>query len=115
VRRALLCGVAMGCAAIAPSLAAAKNIPLPATDFKFGAKTNNKLTAAVGDKLVFTWKTGFHNVVSSKLPAGVKQVRSGPPTATHAPLKVTLTKKGTYAFFCAPHLALGMKVTITVK
>jgi plastocyanin len=115
VKRTLICAAAMACAAAVPSVAAAKNVPLPATDFKFGAKKNNKITASVGDKLVFTWKSGVHNVISSKLPKGVKKVNSGNPTDEHAPFKITLSKKGVYSFYCAPHAPLGMTVTITVK
>jgi plastocyanin len=28
---------------------------------------------------------------------------------------VSLTKKGTYAFYCAPHAALGMKIKVAVS
>jgi plastocyanin len=81
----------------------------------FNGKANATLKAKVGDKVTFKWKDGVHNVVSTKLPAGVKKVTSGAPKAAHAPLTVTLKKKGTYKFECQPHAALGMKITITVS
>jgi plastocyanin len=125
MNRSILCLVALGAlgasaglpgAAIAGSAGtAATTITLAATDFKFGAKSNNKLTAKVGDKLKFVWKAGTHNVVSTKVPQGAKKVNSGTPAAKHAPLVVTLAKKGQYQFICQPHVTLGMKVIVTVK
>jgi plastocyanin len=122
VKRSILCVAAVASAACVPAAAlagsdgaAAKTIKLPATNFKFGAKKNNKLTAKVGDKLTFTWKEGVHNVLSTKSPAGFKKVNTGRPTPKHAPLTVTLSKKGAYTFICAPHVTLGMKVTVTVR
>jgi plastocyanin len=122
MNRSILCLVALSASAGLPAAASADSagrtattITLPATNFKFGAKPDNKLSAKVGDKLKFVWKTGTHNVVSTKVPSGAKKVNSGTPTAKHPPLVVTLAKKGQYTFICAPHVALGMKVTVTVK
>jgi plastocyanin len=115
MNRSILCLGALSVAAGIPAAATAATIKLPATNFKFGAKPNNKITAKVGDKLTFTWKLGTHNVVSTKAPAGVRKVNSGTPAAKHAPLVVRLSKKGVYTFICAPHVTLGMKVTVTVK
>jgi plastocyanin len=81
----------------------------------FNGKANSTLKAKVGDTIVFKWKDGVHNVVSTKLPAGVKKITSGAPKAGHAPFKVKLTKKGAYKFECQPHAALGMKITITAS
>jgi plastocyanin len=49
------------------------------------------------------------------VPKGIKKVNSGAPTAKHTPLLVSLTKKGTYSFYCVPHQALGMKIKVTVS
>jgi plastocyanin len=122
LNRPILCVAAIAGAAAAPAAAVADSarssattIKLPATNFKFGAKKNNKLTAKVGDKLTFTWKEGVHNVLSTTIPKGFKKVDTGRPTPKHVPLTVTLSKKGSYTFICAPHVTLGMKVTVTVK
>jgi plastocyanin len=92
-----------------------KVITVALTNFKFGSKSNNTMSAKVGDSLKFVWKQGAHNVIASKVPAGTKKENSGAPASGHAPVTVKLSKKGTYAFFCAPHVALGMKLTVTVK
>jgi plastocyanin len=121
VKRSILCVAALATAAGVPAAAvagsathAATTHKLPATNFKVGAKKNNAIKAKTGDKLTFTWKQGVHNVLSTKSPAGFKKVNSGRPTPKHAPLTVTLSKKGVYTFICAPHVTLGMKVTVTV-
>jgi plastocyanin len=106
---------AIGLAAPAQSASNAKTIPLTVKNFKFGAKTNNVLKAKVGDSLKFTWVQGFHNVVSTTKPSGAAKTNSGAPKAKHAPLTVKLAKKGKYVFVCTPHVALGMKVTVTVS
>jgi plastocyanin len=122
VKRSIMCAAALATAAGLPAAAvahvggaAAKTYKLPATNFKFGAKKNNVIKAKVGDKLTFTWKEGVHNVLSTKSPAGFKKVNTGRPTPKHAPLTVTLSKKGAYQFICAPHVTLGMKVTVNVS
>jgi plastocyanin len=99
----------------APQAAAVKTWALPLTNFKFGAKTNNVVHAKLHDILLFTWKSGLHNVVGTKAPTGLKKANSGKPVQHHAPLKVTLTKKGTYSFICQPHAALGMKLSVIVS
>jgi plastocyanin len=106
---------AVGMAAPAQSATAGKTISLPATDFQFGSKPDATIKTKVGATVVFTWKQGVHNVVSTALPKGLKKINSGAPTAHHAPLKVKLTKKGTYSFTCVPHAQLGMRVTIKVS
>src|SRR5215470_12146638 len=90
----------------AHSAATAKTIPLTVKNFKFGAKTNNVVSAKVGDSLKFTWVQGVHNVVSTVHPSGTSKTNSGSPKSGHAPLTVKLAKKGTYTFICQPHLAL---------
>ncbi len=106
---------AIGLAAPAQSASNAKTIPLTVKNFKFGAKTNNVITAKVGDSLKFTWVQGQHNVVSTTKPSTAAKVTSGAPKTGRAPFTVKLTKKGKYIFICQPHVALGMKVTVNVS
>jgi plastocyanin len=94
---------------------ASKTITVTLAGVTFNGKANAKAKAKVGDKLKFVWKNGFHNVKSTGVPSGAKKVNSGAPTDKHAPLLVTLTKKGTYSFICVPHAALGMKIKVTVS
>ena len=60
------------------------------------------------------WKDGFHNVLTQKAPAGAKKLNSGDPVADHKPILFTPGKKGKYVFYCTPHKALGMVLTVTV-
>jgi plastocyanin len=126
MKKAVIGGVvAAGIAAGAIGLAApaqsasnsanGKTITLLVKNFQFGAKANNVISAKVGDKLLFKWVSGVHNVVETVHPSGTTKVNSGSPKAGHAPLTVTLSKKGTYTFVCTPHLQLGMKVTVHVS
>ncbi len=91
-----------------------KTVTITLAGVAFNGKANSTAKAKVGDKLKFVWKNGFHNVVSTKLPAGVKKINSGAPTNKDA-LTVKLTKKGVYSFECIPHAALGMKIKVTVS
>ena len=121
MRRTLVAAIAvvvlgtMTMAGIASAKPTAKTVTVTLAGVTFNGKANSTAKAKVGDKLKFMWKNGFHNVVSSATPKGVKKVNSGAPTDKHAPLLVSLTKKGTYAFFCVPHQALGMKIKVTVS
>jgi plastocyanin len=92
-----------------------KTVTITLAGVAFNGKANSTASAKVGDKLKFVWKNGDHNVLSRAVPKGVKKVNSGAVTAKHAPLLVSLTKKGTYAFYCVPHAALGMKIKVTVS
>jgi plastocyanin len=92
-----------------------KTIKITLSGITFNGKANNTAKAKVGDKLNFVWKDGTHNVVSTATPKGGKKTNSGAPKAGHAPLLVSLTKKGTYSFECVPHSALGMKIKVTVS
>jgi plastocyanin len=94
---------------------ASKTITVKLAGVTFNGKPNATAKAKVGDKLKFTWVNGFHNVKSSSVPKGAKATNSGAPTDKHAPLTVSLTKKGTYSFLCVPHAALGMKIKVTVS
>jgi plastocyanin len=100
---------------VASAKPAGKTVTVTLAGITFNGKANSSAKAKVGDKLKFVWKNGDHNVLSSAVPKGVKKVNSGAPTAKHAPLMVSLTKKGTYSFYCQPHAALGMKIKVTVS
>jgi plastocyanin len=100
---------------IASAKSAGKTITVNLAGITFNGKANNTAKAKVGDKLKFVWKNGAHNVLSSAVPKGIKKVNSGAVTDKRAPLMVSLTKKGTYSFYCQPHAALGMKIKVTVS
>jgi plastocyanin len=121
VRRTLVAAIAVVALAsltitgIASAKPAAKTVTVNLAGVMFNGKANSTAKAKVGDKLKFVWKNGEHNVVSSAVPKGVKKVNSGAPVDERAPLMVSLTKKGTYSFYCVPHQALGMKIKVTVS
>ncbi|KAE9458666.1 hypothetical protein C3L33_09443, partial [Rhododendron williamsianum] len=76
-----------------------------------------------GEKIVFKNNAGFpHNVVfdEEEVPSGVdvgkismseEDYLNGPGEA----YSVTLTEKGTYSFYCAPHQGAGMTGKVTVN
>jgi plastocyanin len=99
----------------AAALAATKPVPVTLSGELFDNKPNVKVTIKLGGSLRFTWKDGFHNVLTQKAPARANRVNSGAPSATHKPLAFKPSKKGTYVFYCLPHRALGMVLTLTVK
>jgi plastocyanin len=99
----------------ASAFAATKPVPVTLGGTLFNNKPNAKLTLKLGGSLRFVWKDGFHNVLTSKAPAGVKKVNSGAPTDDHKPIVFKPGKKGTYVFYCLPHKPLGMVLTVTVK
>jgi plastocyanin len=99
----------------AAALAAPKTVPVTLSGTLFDNKPNVKLTIKLGSSLRFVWKDGFHNVLTQKAPAKAKKVNSGAPSSSHKPLLFTPNKKGTYVFYCLPHKALGMVLTLTVK
>lgn len=91
-----------------------------------------ELTISAGDAVTFTVVAGGpHNVAfeAEQIPADVKEQLAANMPGQIAPLAgpllpkpgdtYTITfanvKPGTYSFFCMPHMALGMKGTITVK
>lgn len=78
---------------------------------------------AAGEKITFFNNAGFpHNVVfdEDEVPAGVDASKISMPeedllNAQGDTYVVTLTEKGTYAFYCAPHQGAGMVGKVTVK
>jgi plastocyanin len=92
----------------------------------------NTITLKVGDGIKFTNVTGGpHNVTfwADSIPAGTEAQLQANMPGTTAPLTGPLlitpnqtytvsfagVKPGVYHFYCTPHLALGMKGTITVQ
>lgn len=83
----------------------------------------NSFSVASGEKIVFKNNAGFpHNVVFDEdgIPGGVDATKISMPEdellngpgETYA---VTLTEKGTYSFYCAPHQGAGMVGKVTVN
>ena len=89
--------------------------PVTLSGMFFNDKPNAKMTVKLGGSLRFVWKDGFHNVLTQKAPAGAKKVNSGAPTATTSRSSSHPRKKGKYIFYCTPHKALGMVLTVTVN
>jgi plastocyanin len=110
----LVAALAAFLVAPAGSLAAPKPVPVSLAGVLFNNKPNVKVTIKLGGSLRFTWKDGFHNVLTQKAPTGANKVNSGAPTPSHKPITFKPTKKGKYTFYCLPHRALGMVLTLTV-
>ncbi|KAL3845359.1 hypothetical protein ACJIZ3_002762 [Penstemon smallii] len=78
---------------------------------------------AAGEKITFKNNAGFpHNVVfdEDEIPSGVDATKISMAEEDYLNAKdevyaVTLTEKGTYSFYCAPHQGAGMVGKVTVK
>ena len=114
-RRLALIAALAAFLAIPAGAYAATPTPVTLAGIAFNGKANAKVSFKLGGSLRFVWKDGFHNVLTSKAPAKANKVNSGEPTDDHKPIVFKPTKKGTYVFYCAPHKALGMVLTLTVK
>nr|P35476.1 RecName: Full=Plastocyanin A'/A'' [Nicotiana tabacum]AAB29408.1 b-plastocyanin, PCb(II) [Nicotiana tabacum=tobacco, var. Virginia, whole leaves, Peptide, 99 aa] [Nicotiana tabacum] len=80
-------------------------------------------SVSAGEKITFKNNAGFpHNVVfdEDEIPAGVdvskismseEEYLNGPGET----YSVTLSEKGTYTFYCAPHQGAGMVGKVTVN
>ena len=83
----------------------------------------NDFTVASGEEIVFKNNAGFpHNVVfdEDEIPsgvdaAGISMNEEDLLNAAGETYKVTLTEKGTYSFYCAPHQGAGMVGKVTVN
>ncbi|CAI9296389.1 unnamed protein product [Lactuca saligna] len=83
----------------------------------------SSITVASGEKIVFKNNKGFpHNVVfdEDEIPAGVdaSKISMSEEDLLNGPgdtYTVTLTEKGTYSYYCAPHQGAGMVGKITVN
>ncbi|KAJ4700588.1 Plastocyanin [Melia azedarach] len=83
----------------------------------------NSFSVSSGEKIVFKNNAGFpHNVVfdEDEIPGGVdaSKISMSEEDLLNAPgetYAVTLTEKGTYSFYCAPHQGAGMVGKVTVN
>ena len=114
MHRLLLSTALAALLAIPVVASAATPTPVTLAGTYFNNKPNAKLTIKLGSSLRFVWKNGFHNIVTQKAPTGANKVSSGNPTATHKPIVFKPSKEGKYIFYCTPHKALGMVLTVTV-
>jgi plastocyanin len=80
-----------------------------------------ELSVSAGETVTFTNKAGFpHNIVFDEdaVPAGVNADAISHPGLLNAQdetVTVTLTKPGTYEYYCEPHQGAGMVGKITVS
>ncbi|KAM0062785.1 putative Blue (type 1) copper binding protein [Helianthus debilis subsp. tardiflorus] len=122
LKEAAITAVAVSASALLASNALAFDVLLGDND---GGLAFEPATFSVpaGEKIVFKNNRGFpHNVVfdEDEIPAGVDaaKISMGEDDYLNAggeEYSVTLTEKGTYSFYCAPHQGAGMvgKVTVT--
>ncbi|KAI3960676.1 hypothetical protein MKX01_003850 [Papaver californicum] len=83
----------------------------------------NNFAVAAGEKITFKNNAGFpHNIVfdEDEIPAGVdaSKISMSDEDLLNAPgetYSVTLSEKGTYSFYCAPHQGAGMVGKVTVS
>ncbi|GMN34887.1 hypothetical protein TIFTF001_004943 [Ficus carica] len=83
----------------------------------------SSFSVSSGEKIVFKNNAGFpHNVIfdEDEVPAGVdvSKISMSEEDLLNAPgetYSVTLTEKGTYAFYCSPHQGAGMVGKVTVN
>ncbi|KAL1542860.1 plastocyanin-like [Salvia divinorum] len=127
VAKASAKGLAAAAAALAVSAAvagsaAAIQITLGSDDGGLVFAPQN-FEVASGEKIVFYNNAGYpHNVVfdEDEVPAGVDAGKISMPeeellNAKGDTYEVSLTVKGTYSFYCAPHQGAGMVGKVTVK
>ncbi|XP_043708433.1 plastocyanin B'/B''-like [Telopea speciosissima] len=114
--------VATAASAILASNAMAIEILLGGDDGSL-AFVPNSFSISPGEKIIFKNNAGFpHNVVfdEDEIPSGVDAAKISMseedllngPGETYS---VTLSEKGTYAFYCSPHQGAGMVGTVTVN
>ncbi|MED6160424.1 hypothetical protein PIB30_051397 [Stylosanthes scabra] len=80
-------------------------------------------SVAAGEKITFKNNAGFpHNIVfdEDEIPSGVdaSKISMSEEDLLNAPgevYSVTLSEKGTYSFYCAPHQGAGMVGKVTVN
>uniref|UniRef100_A0A7N0UL64 Plastocyanin n=1 Tax=Kalanchoe fedtschenkoi TaxID=63787 RepID=A0A7N0UL64_KALFE len=83
----------------------------------------SEFSVAPGEKIVFKNNAGFpHNIVfdEEEVPAGVDVSKISMNeedllNAAGETYAVTLSEKGTYSFYCAPHQGAGMVGKVTVN
>ncbi|GAB2289264.1 hypothetical protein Dimus_023569 [Dionaea muscipula] len=109
-------------AVLLASNALAQEVLLGAPDGSL-AFVPSEFNVAPGEKIVFKNNAGFpHNVVFDEdgVPAGVdvSTISMSDEDLLNAPgetYSVTLTKPGTYYFYCSPHQGAGMVGKVTVN
>ncbi|XP_031495829.1 plastocyanin [Nymphaea colorata] len=125
--RASLKDVGVAAAAAAASLVLASNAL--AIDVKLGSDDGglvfepSAFTVSAGEKITFKNNAGFpHNVVfdEDEVPSGVDAGAISMPedALLNGPgetYEVTLSTKGEYSFYCAPHQGAGMAGKVTVN
>lgn len=115
-------GIAVAATAILAGNALAIQITLGGDDGSL-AFIPQSFEVPAGEKIVFFNNAGFpHNVVfdEDEIPAGVDASKISMAEEDLLNAKgdtyvVTLTEKGTYSFYCAPHQGAGMVGKVTVK
>lgn len=122
LKQAAVAAVAVSASALLASNALAFEVLLGDND---GGLAFEPATFSVpaGEKIVFKNNRGFpHNVVfdEDEVPSGVdvSKISMGEDDYLNAGgeiYAVTLTEKGTYSFYCAPHQGAGMVGKVTVE
>lgn len=78
----------------------------------------DRFEIAVGETVVWVWRSSNHNVVPNEIPAGSDwDGTAGGPAETYDTgheLRVTFETPGTYTYYCAPHRDVGMRGSFTV-
>lgn len=118
--------------AAAPAVTGATHEVQMDFDGKVGTFTPAELTIKAGDVVKFVVRSGPpHNVAfdAALIPAGAADVLNKAMAETMGPLTGPMrigigesyeinfagAPAGTYHYFCTPHVAFGMKATITVQ
>ncbi|PWA55223.1 Blue (type 1) copper domain-containing protein [Artemisia annua] len=122
LKDAAIAAVAVSASALLAGNALAFDVLLGASD---GGLVFEPSTFSVpaGEKIVFKNNAGFpHNVIfdEDEVPSGVdvSKISMGEEDYLNAggeTYAVTLTEKGTYSFYCAPHQGAGMAGKVTVE
>ncbi|PWA80220.1 Blue (type 1) copper domain-containing protein [Artemisia annua] len=122
LKDAAIAAVAVSASALLAGNALAFDVLLGASD---GGLVFEPSTFSVpaGEKIVFKNNAGFpHNVIfdEDEVPSGVdvSKISMGEEDLLNAggeTYAVTLTEKGTYKFYCAPHQGAGMAGQVTVE
>jgi plastocyanin len=81
------------------------------------------MTVPVGTTVQWFWSSTGHNVISGLdgAPDGLfcspnnSACASAPISQAGATFEYTFTHAGTFPYFCAPHVGVGMKGTIVVQ
>ncbi|KAL7582331.1 plastocyanin-like [Lactuca sativa] len=122
LKQAVATAIAVSASALLASNALAAEVLLGSSDGGLVFEPST-FSVASGEKIVFKNNAGFpHNVVfdEDEVPAGVdvSKISMSEEDLLNAggdTYAVTLTEKGTYSFYCAPHQGAGMVGKVTVN